>query len=126
MDVLLSGDEPGATALESALRELGLDADRFDQPLALAEMMVALENVLECEVPRLALGVGAGDASLALVITAAKLGVPVAACLDGDVGVQADEHRIVATLASFTAGPAGDASRAAGRVVSWLENKATR
>ena len=76
----------------------------------------------------MAIGVGTGDASLALAITAAKLGVPLVAWVEeasaqhGELG--AAEDRILRTLADFDAGPVGDgaaAFEAAERISSWAE-----
>jgi hypothetical protein len=121
MDVLLAGDDDQATELESALRERGLDAHRFGQTADLSVTLVALEEVLQRERPRLSLGVGSGDASLALAITALKLAVPFAAWLDGAPVDQPDERRILGTLSEPSAIVGDDVSAAAERIAVLLE-----
>jgi hypothetical protein len=135
MNALVVGHAEPAAALTSALSERGLEAElhAFPRPpedravASLAESLVDLERRLIDERPALAIGVGTGDASLALAITAAKLGVPLVAWVE-DTGsergeLELAEARILATLADFDAGPVGDgaaAFEAAERIASWV------
>ncbi len=134
MNALVVGHAEPAAALTSALSECGIEAELHAVPrppedravASLAESLVELEQRLTDERPALAIGVGTGDASLALAITAAKLGVPLVAWIEethaqGDE-LEAAEGRILSTLADFDAGPVGDgttAFEAAERISSW-------
>ena len=136
MNALVVGHAEPAAALTSALGERGIEAElhalprpREDRAIAsLAESLVELERRLTDERPALAVGVGTGDASLALAITAAKLGVPLVAWVEdtappeqGDL--ESAEARILTTLADLDAGPVGDgvaAFEAAERIASWV------
>ena len=134
MNALVVGHAEPAAALTSALSECGVEAKLHAVPrppddravASLAESLVELERRLTDERPTLAIGVGTGDASLALAITAAKLGVPLVAWLE-EASAQQDElgaaeDRILRTLADFDAGPVGDgaaAFEAAERISSW-------
>lgn len=134
MNALVVGHAEPAAALTSALSEQGIQAELHAVPKApddravatLAESLVELERRLMAERPALAIGVGTGDASLALAITAAKLGVPLVAWVEetdpGQGGLELAEGRILGTLADFDAGPVGDgvaAFAAAERISSW-------
>lgn len=134
MNALVVGHAEPAAALTSALNERGLEAKlhAFPRPpeeravASLAESLVELERRLTDERPALAVGVGTGDASLALAITAAKLGVPLVAWVEDTGSEQGElelaEARILATLADFDAGPVGDGAAAfdaAERISSW-------
>ena len=70
--------------------------------------------------------VGIGDASLALAVTAAKLGIPLVAWVEDTRAESGDlelaERRILTVLADFDAGVVGDgvaAFEAAERITSW-------
>jgi hypothetical protein len=134
MDALVVGHAEPAAALTSALRERGIDAELHSVPRAdpasavrtLAAALVELEARLSADRPALAVGVGTGDASIALAVTAAKLGVPLVAWAEGAGGeaeeLELAERRILTTLADFDAGPVGDgpaAFEAAERIASW-------
>jgi hypothetical protein len=134
MNALVVGHAEPAAALTSALGERGIGAELHALPRAsgdravtsLAESLVELERRLTNERPALAVGVGTGDAALALAITAAKLGVPLVAWVEEADPIQEDleqaEARILVTLADFDAGPVGDgaaAFEAAERIASW-------
>jgi UDP-N-acetylglucosamine:LPS N-acetylglucosamine transferase len=134
MNALVVGHAEPAAALTSALAERGIGAELHALPRApddravasLAESLVELERRLTDERPALAVGVGSGDAALALAITAAKLGVPLVAWVEEAAPVAGDleeaEARILVTLADFDAGPVGDgvaAFEAAERIASW-------
>ena len=81
-----------------------------------------MERELSDDRPEAAVTVGAGEAALALAITAGKLGVPTAAVGAGAAGAKrADEARILTTLASFDAG--SDPLRAAELIASWLRER---
>ena len=76
--------------------------------------------------PALAVGVGTGDASLALAVTAAKLGVPLVAWVESTDAeteeLEFAERRILITPGGSRAGPVGDgvaAFEAARRIASW-------
>jgi hypothetical protein len=134
MNALVVGHAEPAAALTSALSEQGIDAELHALPrpaedravVGIAESLVELEQRLTDKPPALAIGVGTGDASLALAVTAAKLGVPLVAWVD-DAEPAADElevaeRRILVTLADLDAGPVGDgvaAFEAAERIASW-------
>lgn len=120
MDVLLAGDDDHGAALESALRERGFGTRRFDDPGELAGMLVALEEILQGEAPRLALGVGSGDASLALAISAPKLGVPFVAWLGRANADRPDERRILETLSAPSTLLGDDISGVAERIATRL------
>jgi UDP-N-acetylglucosamine:LPS N-acetylglucosamine transferase len=134
MNALVVGHAEPAAALTSALNERGIGAELHAFPRAsedravasLAESLVELERRLADERPALAVGVGTGDASLALAITAAKLGVPLVAWVEDTEPEQGQlelaERRILSTLADLDAGPVGDgaaAFEAAERISSW-------
>jgi len=134
MNALVVGHAEPAAALTSALSECGIEAELHAVPrppedravASLAESLVELERRLTDERPALAIGVGTGDASLALAITAAKLGVPLVAWVEetdpGQGELELAEGRILATLADFDAGPVGDgatAFEAAEGISSW-------
>jgi hypothetical protein len=134
MNALVVGHAEPAAALTSALSELGIQAElhAFPRPpdeqavASLAESLIELERRLTEERPAVAIGVGTGDASLALAITAAKLGVPLVAWVEEtdprQEQLELAESRILATLADFDAGPVGDgvaAFEAAERISSW-------
>jgi hypothetical protein len=134
MNALVVGHAEPAAALTSALSERGVDAELHSVPrpsearavVGLAEALVELEQRLDERRPALAIGVGTSDASLALAITAAKLGVPLVAWIEDPAPeseeLELAERRILATLADFDAGPVGDgvaAFEAAERIASW-------
>jgi hypothetical protein len=134
MNALVVGHAEPAAALTSALSEQGIAAelhriprpDRDQAVAGLAESLVELERRLSDERPALAVGVGTGDASLALAITAAKLGVPLVAWIEDTQAeseeIELAERRILVTLADLDAGPVGDgvaAFEAAERIASW-------
>ncbi len=134
MDALVVGHAEPAAALISALSEQGLEAELHAVPppdaeaavASLAHSLVELERRMTEHRPALAVGVGTGDASLALAITAAKLGVPLVAWVDDTLPdteeLERAERRILITLADFEAGPVGDGARAfesAERIASW-------
>jgi hypothetical protein len=136
MKALVVGHAEPAAALTSALSEQGLQAELHAVPrpsderavASLAESLVELERRLTEERPAVAIGVGTGDASLALAITAAKLGVPLVAWVEetdpGQGELELAESRILAVLADFDAGPVGDgvaAFEAAERISSWAD-----
>jgi hypothetical protein len=134
MNALVVGHAEPAAALTSALAEQGIDAElrvipRPAQARAVAELaetLIELERRMTDDPPALAVGVGTGDASLALAVTAAKLGVPLVAWV-GSTEVESEEidfaeRRILTTLADLDAGPVGDgtaAFAAAERIASW-------
>jgi hypothetical protein len=115
-NVVVAGEKEAGTALESALRGLGVDA-RFLAAGGLTEALVGDERELELSRPDAAVAVGTGEGALALAITATKLGVPLAT-VPGTEG-PADALRILATLADLDTGPGTD--RAAGLIASWLD-----
>jgi hypothetical protein len=115
-NVVVAGEEAAGTALETALRELGLDA-RFLPATGLVDALVGLEHELERSHPDAAVAVGTGDVAVALAITASKLGVPLSSVPGTEE--RADALRILATLADLDAG--SDPSRAAGLIASWLD-----
>jgi hypothetical protein len=134
MNALVVGHAEPAAALTSALSEQGIQAELHAVPRApedravatLADSLVELERRLTTERPALAIGVGTGDASLALAITASKLGVPLVAWVEetdpGQGEMELAEGRILGILANFDAGPVGDgvaAFEAAERISSW-------
>ena len=134
MDALVVGQAEPAAALTSALIERGVEARLHAVPRAapdmavvsLADSLTELERRLIDERPALAILVGASDASLALAVTAAKLGVPLVAWVEDPLpeadALEAAERRIVAALADLDAGPVGDgpaAFAAAERIASW-------
>jgi UDP-N-acetylglucosamine:LPS N-acetylglucosamine transferase len=136
MDALVVGHAEPAAALTSALSEQGLEAELHAVPrpdadaavASLANSLVELERRMTEQRPALAVGVGTGDASLALALTAAKLGVPLVAWVDDALPETEElalaERRIVITLADFEAGPVGDgvaAFEAARRIASWAD-----
>ncbi len=117
--IYLTGDSEVALELESALRRHGLEPEILaapDMPAAL----VGMEASIEAERPRAAVSVGTGDDSLALAITASKLGIPLAACLDETRAT--GDGRILATLAALHTD--SDPERAADVIVSWLSQDA--
>jgi hypothetical protein len=117
-NVVVAGTEEAGTALAAALGERGVDA-RFLATDGLAGALAALEADLEERKPDAAVAAGSGGGALALAITAAKLGVPLAVVADVTEGDRADEGRILATLSSLEAG--GDPAQAAERIAAWLE-----
>ena len=134
MKALVVGNAEPAAALTSALSERGLEAELHavprppeDRAVAdLAQSLIELEERLEAERPAVVIGVGTGDASLALAITAAKLGIPLVAWVEdthpANEELEVAERRILTTLADFDAGPVGDgvaAFDAAERITSW-------
>jgi len=134
MNALVVGHAEPAAALTSALCEQGIDAELHAVPRAsenravasLAEALVELEARLSGERPALAVGVGTGDASLAVAVTAAKLGIPLVAWVEDTRAESGDlelaERRILTVLADFDAGVVGDgvaAFEAAERIASW-------
>ena len=136
MNALVVGHAEPAAALTSALSERGVEAQLHAVPRAaadravasLAESLVELERRLLDERPALAIGVGTGDASLALAVTAAKLGVPLVAWVEDTEPESAElelaERRILTLLSDFDAGPVGDgvaAFEAAERIASWAD-----
>ncbi len=124
MKALVVGHSEPAAALTSALREKGVDARLHAVPSspgqrttgAMAEALTTLERRLEEECPRVAVGVGAGDAPLALAVSAAKLGIPFVAWVDsqndGGSSLEQGERRVLATLASLDVGPVGEGEQA--------------
>jgi hypothetical protein len=133
---LVVGHTDPAAALTSALAERGVDAELHALPRPpagraieeLAGSLVELERRLEADRPALAVAVGVGDAPLALALTAAKLGVPLVAWVEGaDASgdeLELAEERILRTLADLDAGPVGDgvaAFDAAERIASWAD-----
>jgi len=122
MDVLLAGDAEMAAALASALGELGLGGTHAADEPSLAESLVSLESLIQAERPNLAVGVGSGEAALALAVTAPKLDVPFTAWLAADE--RPDERRILETL-SLDELPAheGAADETAERIAAWLAVK---
>jgi hypothetical protein len=134
MEALVVGHSEPAAALTSALSENGIDAELHAVPrpdperavASLAGSLVELERRMTANRPALAVGVGTGDASLALALTAAKLGIPLVAWVDDarpdTEELELAERRILVTLADFEAGPVGDgvaAFEAARRVATW-------
>ena len=136
MQALVVGHAEPAAALTSALSERGVEAQLHAVPrpaadravASLAESLVQLERRLTDERPALAIGVGTGDASLALAVTAAKLGVPLVAWVEDTEPESAElelaERRILTLLSDFDAGPGGDGAAAfdaADRIASWAD-----
>ena len=121
MEALLAGDPEPTAALSSALKERGIDA-RVHATEGLAEALTAIERELERSHPDVAAAVGAGEEALALAITAAKAGVPVAHAAAGPGS--ADNSRAIATLAELDAG--SDPARAADLIAAWLQGEQTR
>jgi hypothetical protein len=141
MQALVVGHAEPAAALTSALSERGVDAQLHAVPRpaagraveSLAGSLVELERRLIDERPALAIGVGVGDASLALAVTAAKLGVPLVAWVEDTEPESAEleqaERRILTLLSDFDAGPVGDgvaAFDAAERIASWADLNLSR
>lgn len=141
MNALVVGHAEPAAALTSALSEQGVEAKLHAVPrpaagrevASLAESLVELERRLTDERPALAIGVGTGDASMALAVTAAKLGVPLVAWVEDTEPESGElelaERRILAALADFDAGPVGDgaeAFEAAARIASWANLNLSR
>lgn len=136
MKALVVGHAEPAAALTSALSERGVEAElhaaarptQEGAVAALAGSLVELENRLLEGRPAIAVAVGAGDAPLALALSAAKLGVPLAAWAtdaehDADA-LESAERRILGLLADFDAGVAGDGAAAfdaAERIVAWAD-----
>ena len=81
---------------------------------------MAIEEGLQRETPRLAIGVGAGDAALALAITAPKLGVPFVAWFENGSEDRPDERRIIATLSEGSTALGGGIPEAAERIAARL------
>ncbi len=119
--VVLAGEKGASEGLEAALRESGLEA-RSHATGGLAEALVTIERDLEDARPDAAVAVGTGEAALALAVTASKLAVPLAWVPGTVPGTgDADESRILATLASLDAG--SDPARAADLIASWLSEQ---
>jgi hypothetical protein len=118
-NVVLAGEKSAAGALESALleRDIGVSFHVFD---SLPDAFVDLERELSGERPAGAVAVGTGEGALALAITASKLGVRLACVSGQESGEDADQRRILATLASLDAG--SDPDRAADLIASWLSD----
>lgn len=118
MKALVAGHAEHAAGLASALAERGLDAETYvseaegeRDAMALADALVALEVRLAGG-DAVAVAAGVGDSSIALAVTAAKLGVPLASWPQPQNQPQDDlaagERRIIATLASLEVGRSGD------------------
>ena len=120
-NVVLVGDKAASQALGAALRKVGVEA--LIQPAnGLSEALVAIESEVELRRPDAAVAVGTGEEALALAITAAKAGVPVAVSAGSDPAHNPDRNRILATLAELDAGP--DPARAADLIAAWLRGEA--
>jgi hypothetical protein len=123
MRALLAGTGEQTTTLVEALAAAGVDAQIVPDG-DLAGMLTGVEAELERGGFDGAVAVGTGEAALALAITAAKLGVPLAACpvqaADPD-SREGAEQRILGTLAGEHFEP-GD--QAAERLHAWLEEAA--
>ena len=115
--MVIGGEGEAGSALGSALAELGLNT-RFLSPESFPQALVGVERDLSAERPRAAVAVGTGEAAMALAITAAKLGVPLAASFGDEAPEGADQRRILSTLASLDAG--SDPERAAGLIAAWV------
>ncbi len=117
-NVVLAGDQAASEALEAALDRTGAHAT-YQRSDGLPEALVAIEQGLEDDRPDAVVAVGAGDAAMALAITAGKLGIPlVISRVDDVAGEDQDKNRILATLASLDAGP--DPRRAADLIAAWM------
>jgi hypothetical protein len=138
MNALVVGHADPAAALTSALSEQGIEAELHLIPkpedaravAALGEALVELERRMTDDRPGLAIGVGTGDAQVALAVTASKLGVPLVAWVEdeqaGDEELERAERRILVTLSDLDAGPVGDGVatfEAAERIASWANLK---
>jgi hypothetical protein len=123
-NVVLAGEKDASEALERALGEHGLEA-RIQPAEGLSEALVGIERELEGNRPAAAVAVGTGESALALAITAGKLGVPLA-CVPGTGGEaagDADQRRILATLAALDAG--SDPARAADLIALWVSENSS-
>ena len=117
--VVIAGEKEAGAALSGALSERGIDS-RFLETSTLPEALVGIEEVLEQGRPDAAVAVGFGGEALALAITAAKLGVPLAFAGGGEARDGRDEDRILTTLAELDAG--SETAGAADLIASWLRD----
>lgn len=113
---MLAGEENAGQRLCASLEEAGFEA-HLHAASGVTEALTGIEQELEQRRPSAAISVGVGDEALALAVTAAKLGVPIAAFGAGS-GQSGDETRIIATLAGADLG--SDPSRAADLITAWL------
>ena len=113
---MLAGEEKAAKSLQTALGEAGFEAD-LSAASGVKDALAGIEQDLERHRFDAAISVGTGDEALALAVTAAKQGVPLAAFGAGSGG-SGDEARIIATLAGADLG--SDSSRAADLITAWL------
>ena len=113
--IIIAGDSSTTEALARALRENDHDA-RIHAQIGLADSLVALERELGAATA--AGAVGSSPAALALALTAAKLGTPLAACPGPAAAEDEDSRRAIATLASLEV--TEDAPRAAALITDWL------
>ena len=100
MKVVIAGEQ--ARELVAALGVHGVDAELVPAAESLTAALVGIEAKLEGETPDAAVSVGTGDSPFALAMVAAKLGVPLAACLAAEPdpdSVDGAEHRILRVLA---------------------------
>lgn len=128
MKALVAGHGAPAAALASALSASGIEArvgpaPRGGTPERLAAAFHSLEDDLTGV--GLAVAVGTGDGPVALAVSAAKLGIPLAVWRGAEAtepnGTES-EARIIATLAGYAAGSEGEALRAeeaARRIREW-------
>ena len=130
MKAMVVGPRGPAAALVDALRAEGLAAE-LEPPVQgrsateVAGLLAGLEERMERERPGVVAAAGVGDAAVAAAITAAKLGIPLAAWSEGaaeEVGLDAAERRILLVLSGLDAGSVGDgsgASEVARRISEW-------
>ncbi len=102
--VALAGEAEPVAALQAAFRTEGIRASVLPAD-GLAADLTELERRLADERPHACVSVGTSEGALAFAITAAKLGIPLAACLDGSSlatdGTAAATRRILSTLAGL-------------------------
>ena len=118
--VLIAGEPSAGEVLEESLLEEGVAA-RFHPANGLSETFVSIESRLEENRPSAAVAVGSGEAALTIAITAAKLGIPVVRIGGVEAKANADNERILSTLAELDAG--ARIGRAAGVIAAWLRGE---
>jgi hypothetical protein len=117
--VVIAGDPQGVgEVLEEALSGEGVVA-RYHPARSLEETLVGLEQRLERMKPAAVVAVGAGEAALALAVTAAKLSTPLAWMPDPE-SQNPDRSRVIAALAWLEVD--GGIARATDLIVAWIRD----